>query len=38
MGVQITAQPKALIPGGPAVAFVKDPEGYEVELIQTRRS
>jgi lactoylglutathione lyase len=38
MGAEITARPKVLIPGGPAVAFVKDPDGYEVELIQTRKS
>lgn len=38
MGAEITVRPKPLIPGGPAVAFVKDPDGYEIELIQTRRS
>lgn len=38
MGTEVTLRPKALIAGGPAVAFVKDPDGYEVELIQTRRT
>jgi lactoylglutathione lyase len=37
MGAEVTARPKELIAGGPAVAFVKDPDGYEVELIQTKR-
>jgi lactoylglutathione lyase len=34
-GVQVTVEPKILFPGGPALAFVKDPDGYSVELIQT---
>jgi lactoylglutathione lyase len=38
MGAEIATPPKILIPGGPAVAFVKDPDGYEIELVQTRRS
>jgi lactoylglutathione lyase len=38
MGVEITSRPKALMAGGPSVAFVKDPDGYEIELIQTRQS
>jgi lactoylglutathione lyase len=38
MGVEVIRPPKVLIPGGPAVAFVKDPNGYQVELIQTNRN
>jgi lactoylglutathione lyase len=38
MGVEVTRPPTVLIPGGPQVAFVKDPNGYPVELIQTRRA
>jgi lactoylglutathione lyase len=34
-GVEITVQPKVLFVGGPALAFVKDPDGYAIELIQT---
>jgi lactoylglutathione lyase len=37
LGAAIIAPPKVLIRGGPAVAFVRDPDGYEIELIQTRR-
>jgi lactoylglutathione lyase len=37
MGMEITMRPKPLIAGGPRVAFVKDPDGYAVELIQTHR-
>jgi lactoylglutathione lyase len=29
--------PKQMIPGTPMLAFVTDPDGYAVELIQTRR-
>jgi len=36
-GVAITVEPKILIEGGPALAFVKDPDGYSIELIQTSR-
>ncbi|KFG90936.1 Lactoylglutathione lyase [Sphingobium herbicidovorans NBRC 16415] len=35
-GTQITA-PKTLFAGGPQLAFVKDPDGYPIELIQIRR-
>jgi lactoylglutathione lyase len=38
MGAEVTLRPTVLIEGGPHVAFVKDPEGYSVELIQTRRN
>ncbi len=34
-GIAITAEPKVLLPGAPALAFVKDPDGYAIELIQT---
>jgi len=37
MGAETTLEPTVLIEGGPLVAFFKDPEGYSVELIQTRR-
>jgi len=35
-GVQVTP-PKAMMAGGPELAFVKDPDGYSIELIQIRR-
>jgi lactoylglutathione lyase len=34
-GVEVTVQPKRLLPDAPALAFVKDPDGYAIELIQT---
>jgi lactoylglutathione lyase len=37
-GVPITVEPKILVPGGPALAFVKDPDGYSIELIQTSKA
>jgi lactoylglutathione lyase len=37
-GGTITLRPKHMVVGGPALAFVKDPDGYAVELIQTRRN
>jgi len=36
-GEQGTA-PKAMMPGAPQLAFVKDPDGYAIELIQIRRT
>ena len=36
MGVEITVRPAVHIAGAPPVAFVKAPDGYEVELIQIR--
>jgi len=36
-GVQ-GSPPKPMMPGAPELAFVKDPDGYAIELIQTRRS
>lgn len=38
MGTEVTLRPTVLLEGAPAVAFVKDPDGYSLELIQTRRS
>lgn len=35
-GTQVMA-PKCMIKGAPQLAFVKDPDGYSIELIQTRR-
>lgn len=35
-GRQATA-PKAMLPGAPQIAFVEDPDGYSIELIQIRR-
>jgi len=37
-GGTVTREPYVLVPGGPTMAFVKDPDGYAIELIQTRRS
>lgn len=31
------AAPKAMMPGAPLLAFVHDPDGYAIELIQTNR-
>ncbi|HKY19850.1 MAG TPA: VOC family protein [Vicinamibacterales bacterium] len=36
-GTQVTA-PKQMVEGAPALAFVKDPDGYSIELIQTHRA
>jgi lactoylglutathione lyase len=35
IGAEVALRPKALMDGGPAVAFVKDPDGYSIEIIQT---
>jgi lactoylglutathione lyase len=37
LGIKIEVEPKVLIPGAPALAFIKDPDGYSIELIQTSR-
>jgi lactoylglutathione lyase len=37
MGAEVTTPPTVLIAGGPRVAFVKDFDGYAIELIQTCR-
>ncbi|MBK7285359.1 MAG: VOC family protein [Sphingomonadales bacterium] len=37
-GVEINPiEPKTLLPGAPALAFIKDPDGYSIELIQTSK-
>jgi lactoylglutathione lyase len=38
LGAQITVQPKKMVAGAPYIAFAKDPDGYQIELIQTRRA
>lgn len=35
-GGKVTTSPKHMVPGAPALAIVKDPDGYPIELIQTR--
>jgi lactoylglutathione lyase len=37
MGYEVTTRPTILLKGAPEVGFVKDPDGYFVELIQTKR-
>lgn len=37
LGAEVETPPRILMPGGPAVAFIKDPDGYSIELIQTCR-
>jgi lactoylglutathione lyase len=37
MGAEVVTPPTVLIKGGPLVAFVKDFDGYAIELIQTCR-
>jgi lactoylglutathione lyase len=37
MGVEVITPPTVLLAGGPKVAFVKDFDGYAIELIQTSR-
>lgn len=37
MGYAVTDPPTVLLPGGPQVAFVRDADGYAVELIQIQR-
>jgi lactoylglutathione lyase len=34
-GVTISVEPKRLLPAAPALAFIKDPDSYSIELIQT---
>jgi lactoylglutathione lyase len=38
MGAEVTLRPTVLVSGAPCIAFVKDPDGYTVELIQTKRN
>jgi lactoylglutathione lyase len=35
MGAKVSLRPKRIVEGAPELAFVKDPDGYAVELIQT---
>ncbi len=37
-GFEVTEEPKVLMTGGPMVAFVKDPDGFAVELIQIQKA
>lgn len=37
-GIDSVTEPRILLPGAPALAFVKDPDGYAIELIQTARA
>jgi lactoylglutathione lyase len=37
LGAEVTLRPTKLLAGAPLVAFVKDLDGYSIELIQTRR-
>jgi lactoylglutathione lyase len=37
VGASLEMPAKILVPGGPQVVFIKDPNGYSVELIQTSR-
>lgn len=37
LGFEVTDPPKVLLAGGPMVAFVKDADGYAVELIQIQK-
>jgi lactoylglutathione lyase len=37
-GATQVVAPKSMVAGAPLLAFVKDPDGYSIELIQTRRS
>jgi lactoylglutathione lyase len=36
LGGEVSLKPTIMKPGAPAAAFVKDPDGYSIELIQTR--
>jgi lactoylglutathione lyase len=33
-GVEVTTEPKSLVEGATIFAFIKDPDGYKIELIQ----
>jgi lactoylglutathione lyase len=37
MGAEVTTPPTVLLAGGPLVAFIRDFDGYAIELIQTCR-
>ena len=36
MGYDCPGEVKRMVPGAPNLAFVKDPDGYMIELIETR--
>lgn len=38
IGAEIPTRPKKMVPGSPHIAFAKDPDGYQIELIQTNRN
>ena len=38
LGAEVSLRPTIMKPGAPAAAFVKDPDGYSIELIQTRQA
>ncbi len=38
LGVSFTRGPYQVTPGGSRIAFIKDPDGIEIELIETGRS
>jgi lactoylglutathione lyase len=38
LGIHIRKEPVVVIEGAPAAAFLDDPDGYEVELIQSRNA
>ena len=37
-GGTLSTPPKRLMPGAPQLCFVKDPDGYAIELIETKRN
>jgi len=37
-GAEVMLEPGVIAPGGPRCAFVRDPDGYAIELVQTRRA
>lgn len=37
IGAEIPTRPKQMVAGAPFIAFAKDPDGYQIELIQTNR-
>lgn len=38
LGYECPTQPKRMVPGAPHLAFTKDPDGYMIELIETRHN
>ena len=38
MGAEVMLEPGVIAPGGPRCAFIRDPDGYAIELVQTRRA